>query len=152
MKFSVAGRSSARTKVRDDGRFPGGPNHMSLQSMNESERQLLLRRSLARWENEGGAAVYGPQQDVHVAQTGPGVPPLTNAELVQLQVRVIALENLVIALLSGAAAGQRLLATEMAACISPREGFTQHSLTVHAAAQMNHMLARSKLFADAGLA
>lgn len=32
---------------------------------------------------------------------------------------------------------QLAVAREMAACISPRPGFTQHPLTIHAAAQMN---------------
>lgn len=61
----------------------------------KSDRELLLRRALGRWDNEGGATGAGPQQDVHRVEVQPGVPPLTNAELVQLQVRVIALENLV---------------------------------------------------------
>jgi len=40
----------------------------------------------------------------------------------------------VIALLAGASDRQLDLAHEMAAYISPRPGFTQHTLTVHAAA------------------
>ena len=52
-------------------------------------------RALSRWDNEGGAGPDGPQEhalDVDLSK----VPPLSNAELVQLQVRVIALENLMI--------------------------------------------------------
>jgi hypothetical protein len=73
-------------------------------------------------------------------------PALTNAEMVQLQVRVIALENLVIALLAESSEAQRELAHEMAAYISPRPGFTRHRLTVHAAAQMLHLVERAGQF------
>lgn len=75
-------------------------------------------------------------------------PPMTNAELVQLQTRVIALENLVIALLAQSSASQLALARQMAAYISPRPGFTPHPLTIHAAAQMLHLVERSGHFQD----
>jgi hypothetical protein len=73
-------------------------------------------------------------------------PALTNAELVQLRVRVIALENLVIALLAEGSERQLAVAREMAEYISPRPGFTQHPLTVHAAAQMTHSVERAQRF------
>ena len=59
------------------------------------ERTRRLQRSLARWENEGGS-----KDDDAPAPPGSrarAVPDLTNAELVQLQIRVIALENLMVA-------------------------------------------------------
>ena len=119
--------------------------------MNKSERDLLLRRALGCWDNEGGATTAGPQQDVHSGESGSNVPPLTNAELVRLQVRVIALENLVIALLAGGSVEQRRFAGELASWIAPRPGFTRHPLTIHAAAQMVHILGRSEVLrADAG--
>ena len=71
---------------------------------------------------------------------------LTNAELVQLQIRVIALEQLVIVLLSEATDRQKAMALELASAISPRPGFTPHRLTIHAAAQMNHLSGRASLF------
>jgi hypothetical protein len=71
---------------------------------------------------------------------------LTNAELVQLRIRVIALENLVITLLAGASNRQLDLAREMAAYISPRPGFTHHPLTIHAAAQMIDLIDRAGHF------
>lgn len=74
------------------------------------------------------------------------VPPLTNAELVQLQTRVIALENLAIALLAQASQDQLELARGMAAYISPRAGSTAHPLTLHAAAQMRHLVERAHRF------
>ena len=101
-----------------------------------AEPSLQWERALSRWDNEGGAGFGGPQNGVSSAQLAADAPELTNAELVQLRVRVIALENLVIALLAGASDRQLDLAHEMVAYISPRRGFTQHSLTVHAAAHM----------------
>jgi hypothetical protein len=77
-----------------------------------------------------------------------GVPQLTNAELVQLRIRVIALEDLVIALLAHAPDRELELVREMAAYISPRPGFTQHPLTVHAAAEMIHLVERALHFRD----
>lgn len=67
-------------------------------------------------------------------------PPLGDAELVQLRVRVIALENLMLVLLAHASEAQLSLAHGRAACIFPRPGFTAHPLTRHAAAQMSHLL------------
>ena len=71
---------------------------------------------------------------------------MTNAELVQLRVRVIALENLVISLLAEIPDRQLDLAREMAAYIAPRPGFTHHPLTVHAAAQMIDLVERVRHF------
>ena len=73
---------------------------------------------------------------------------LTNAELVQLQVRVIALENLVIALLSGAQDYTRSIALALAADISPRDASTPHPLTIHAAELMVHMVERAGVVPD----
>jgi hypothetical protein len=99
------------------------------------QRQMAL----SRWDNEGGAGPRRPQE-------GSEVPELTNAELVQLRIRVIALENLVIALLAEASDRQLDLAREMAAYISPRPGFTHHPLTIHAAAQMIDLVDRAGHF------
>ena len=63
---------------------------------NQSQQRQM---ALSRWDNEGGAGLGGPQKGAASGGTEPEVPELTNAELVQLRVRVIALENLVIALL-----------------------------------------------------
>ena len=73
-------------------------------------------------------------------------PPLTHAELVQLQSRVIALENLVVALLAQGTLQQLELARNMATYISPRPGFTPHPLTTHAAARMVHFVERADHF------
>lgn len=70
---------------------------------------------------------------------------LTNAELAQLQLRVIALENLVTALLATAPEQTVPLVRAIAADISPRPDATPHHLTVGAAAQMIHLLDRGQL-------
>ena len=72
--------------------------------------------------------------------------PLANAELVQLQMRVIALENLVVALLAQGSVEQLQLVRDMAVYIAPRAGFTPHPLTIHAAAQMVHFVERAEHF------
>lgn len=77
---------------------------------------------------------------------GPDGRPLANAELVRLQVRVIALENLLIAVLADASSRQLTLAREMAPYISPRAGFTPHGLTLDAAAHMIHLVDRAGHF------
>ena len=70
-------------------------------------------------------------------------PPLTNAELVQLQIRVIALENLVVALLAHASEEQPALAQDIATSIFARPG-VEHRLTEQATAQMEHLMQRSQ--------
>ncbi|MBW8316476.1 MAG: hypothetical protein K0M73_16580 [Hydrogenophaga sp.] len=73
-------------------------------------------------------------------------PALSNAELVQLRVRVIALENMVIALLANAPPEQQALVREMASYISPRPGYTPHTVTMHAADQMRSLVDRADRF------
>lgn len=103
--------------------------------------------ALSTWDNEGGAGA-GATQTSDEARSE--VPRLTNAELVQLRIRVIALENLVIAMLAQASDRQIDLAREMAAYISPRPGFTQHPLTIHAAALMIDLVERAGHFRGQG--
>ena len=102
--------------------------------------------ALSRWENEGGAVSGRPQGGSASGEAQSEVPQLTNTELVQLRVRVIALENLVIALLAEASDRQLELAREMAAFISPRPGSTHHPLTVHAADHMMDLVQRAGRF------
>ncbi len=104
----------------------------------ESTRRL--RHALLRWENEGGSqSNYAPS---HPVSTFPSVPVLSNAELVQLQVRVIALENLVIALLADASCEQLEKVRAIGMLIAPRPG-VEHRLTVHATAHMEHLARRA---------
>ena len=104
------------------------------------------RMALSRWENEGGAGPGEPPGGSVAAAAQSTAPALTNVELVQLRIRVIALENLVIALLADASERQLDLAREMAAYISPRPGSTHHPLTVHAATQMIDFVERASHF------
>ena len=109
----------------------------------EMQRASELRlQALSRWDDEGGAGPHGAQKPTLDAELGK-VPPLGNAELVQLQIRVIALENLVITLLAEGADRQLDLAREMATYISPRPGFTQHPLTVRAASHIVDLVNRA---------
>ena len=107
------------------------------------DRSQQRQMALSTWDNEGGAGPSGPQSGVASSGAQQEVPELTNVELVQLRVRTIALENLVIALLAEASGRQIDLVREMAAYISPRPGFTQHPLTIHAAAQMINLVERA---------
>ena len=83
-------------------------------SLDPSQQRQM---ALSRWDNEGGAGPRGPQKGPFSAEARCEVPELTNAELVQLRVRVIALENLVISLLAEASDRQLDLIREMAAFI-----------------------------------
>jgi hypothetical protein len=121
------------------------PRENSYTSSDSNQRQ----RAMARWDNEGGARPDGPATPSPENERTP-VPELTNAELVTMRVRVIALENLMISLLATASDDQLRLAREMAGYISPRPGFTQHPLTIHAAAHMVDLVERANHFRDSG--
>lgn len=114
----------------------------------EPSDALLRQRALSRWDNEGGAGPDGPQLSSVESSGQADVPSLTNTELVHLRVRVIALENLIIALLAEATDRQLELVREMASYISPRPGFTHHPLTIHAAVHMNNLVERARHFQD----
>jgi hypothetical protein len=114
----------------------------------EPSNALLRQKALSRWENEGGAGPDGTQTSSMQSPGQADVRPLTNTELVQLRVRVIALENLMISLLADASDRQLGLVREMASYISPRPGFTHHPLTIHAAVQMNNLVDRARHFQD----
>ncbi|WP_158801945.1 MULTISPECIES: hypothetical protein [unclassified Acidisoma] len=104
------------------------------------------QEALSTLENEGGALSHPMPQTASLGETKAETLPLTNVELVQLRIRVIALENLVITLLAEASDRQLALAREMAAYISPRPGFTHHPLTITAAAHMVGMVERVSRF------
>ena len=116
------------------------------QKLDLSDALQLRQKALSRWDNEGGAGPQGPQTSSMPSGAQADVPPLTNTELVQLRVRVIALENLMISLLAEASDRQLELVREMASYISPRPGFTHHPLTTHAAVHMNNLVDRARHF------
>jgi hypothetical protein len=103
--------------------------------------------AISRWENDGGALAM--HRRVMPSTSARPTTAWTAAELAQLRIRVIALENLVISLLAQMSDRQRELAREMATYISPRPGFTHHRPTIHAAAQMVHLVERADHFRDA---
>lgn len=103
-------------------------------------------KALSRWDNEGGAGPNRPQESLTLNGKESDVSPLTDVEIVQLRVRVIALENLVIALLAHSSDHVQLTAREMADYILPKPGATQHRLTIHAATHMIDLLERSNHF------
>lgn len=119
---------------------------MPTRKLESSERSKQRQGALQRWQNEGFAGHAHLGQDSHSNEMPPDTPPLMNAELVQLQIRVIALENLVIALFAQTSKRKLHLAREMAAYISPRRGFTPHRLTIRAAAQMINLVERAGYF------
>lgn len=110
-----------------------------------SERR---RMALSTWDNEGDAGPCGAWGDM--LSTEPPVPELTNTELVQLRIRVIALENLVIALLAAAPDATIAEAQNMTFFVSPRPGSTHHPLTIHAATQMTDLIGRAAYFRPDG--
>ncbi len=107
-------------------------------------------KALARWDDEGGAEPDGPQLTAPPGAGAAPAPPPSPAEWAEMRTRVIALENLVIALLATASQAQRRLAREMADYIAPRPGFTNHRLTVHAAHRMTDLIGRAERFDEQG--
>ncbi len=109
-------------------------------SSQDPEAVRRLKLALLRWENEGGS--QSNEAPGHPFSDGESVPELTNAELVQLQIRMIALEHLVVALLADATDKQLERVREIEMLISPRPG-VEHRLTAHATAQMAHLARRA---------
>jgi hypothetical protein len=122
---------------------------MPSQSPDPPNDLVLRQRALARWENEGGNTLpLGSPRVENAEQTE--IPEMTNAEIVALRVRVVALENVLISLLATASDDQLKLVREMADYISPRPGFTPHPLTIHAAEHMVDLVDRSTRFRSRG--
>lgn len=101
--------------------------------------------ALSRWDNEGGA---GPLRTPEMDALHSATPALNKAELVQLRVRVIALENVLIALLASAPEAALAKVLALATAIQPRAGHTPHPLTLHAAEHMQQLVARAAHFKE----
>lgn len=106
--------------------------------------EVQRRRVLSRWADDGAT-----EPDILQASSNPDVgqppfPKIDDAELQALHVRVIALENLVIALLAQASDGGREQARDLAAVVAPRPGSTQHKLTTRAAGHMVDLVERAQ--------
>lgn len=95
------------------------------------------RQALSSWENECGWIMSAPYD------TAADIPEMTNTDIVNLRVRLIALENLMIAILAEGSDLQCQMACDMATYISPRPGFTPHALTVKAAVHMSELVDRA---------
>lgn len=134
-RYSVAGVLDSRPNIIES-------RPMIDDDLKRAEAQSLRERALARWDNDG----CGDPDALREA----AVPELSNAELVQLRVRVIALENLVIALLADGPERQLEQVREMAGFITPRPGQTQHPLTVDAASHMLGLVHRAGHFRTEG--
>jgi hypothetical protein len=106
--------------------------------------------ALARWDGEGGAGPDGPQDGSQPEAEHSDGTAAIHAELTRLRVRIVALENLTIALLADASPRQLGLIRDMAAFITPREGATRHAVTIQAAGQMVGLVNRAEHFREAG--
>lgn len=95
-------------------------------------------------ENDGGPQqLPGAHGNLQTDNAPFALPHQTEVELAHLHHRLIALENVVIALLADAPDRQLVLAHAIAAYITPRTGRTQHPSTVHAAALIRQLLTRA---------
>ena len=107
-------------------------------------RPLTKReRALSRWENEGGA-----DEPLALALRA-AAPVMTNTELAHLHIRVIALENILLAVLAEGTERQIQVAHDMADMISPRQGAAPHPLTTQAAKHITDLIGRAKHFQSA---
>lgn len=112
-------------------------NNTSPEVLVANQRQ----RALARWENDGGATPCGPQAIEALPADGDATDDARDpqVELVAQRIRLIALENLVIALLAAGNAGQRRLAQGMAEN-TPLPGMPSHPLAMHVAAHIGDLI------------
>ena len=101
-------------------------------------RAEVHRRAIGRWENEDQSVESSSHQDLATVAGEIG-----DAEAGNIKVRLIALENLVVALLAEAPERQSDLVREMAAYISPRPGMAPHRLTTEAARNMLALVERA---------
>lgn len=104
-----------------------------------SRRTEAHERAVGRWENEGGAIAGWS----HPKPTPTVAGEIGDAEAANLRVRLIALENVVVALLAGAPESCTALVRDMADYISPRPGTTPHRLTIEAARKMTALAERA---------
>jgi hypothetical protein len=110
--------------------------------------ELLLQNALSGWDNEGGAGPGDLELLPPRLEDVIPMPPNNVAELGGLHVRIIALENLVIAMMAAASNRQLQQAREMSSYIAPRAGFTPHPLTTRAAARMVDLIERASRFGN----
>ncbi len=98
-----------------------------------------FKRAVMRWENEGGARGVRDPDTLRATIVG----KVGDAEAVNIRVRLIALENIVVALLASGTQDGPELVREMAKYISPRSDATPHRLTTEAARNMLAIVKRA---------
>ena len=107
-------------------------------------REEIHRRVIGRWENEGGSVRAG-RGDMQASENpATVVGEIGDAEAANIRIRLIALENIIVALLANAAEDRLELIREMAEFISPRPGMTPHRLTIEAARNMLAIVERAE--------
>ncbi len=107
-------------------------------------RDEIHRRAIRRWENEGGAVSGSLHEVPDGAKHATVVGKIGDAEAGNIRVRLIAIENILVALLADAADDRLALIREMAEFISPRPGTTPHRLTIEAARNMLAIVERAE--------
>ena len=113
---------------------------MSDNALDLGRAKTPLERSVARWENEGGAIEAFDTAKTHATIVG----KIGDAEAVNIRVRLIALENIVVALLASGPQESSEMVGEMARYISPRSEATPHRLTIEAARNMLAIVDRAQ--------
>lgn len=107
-------------------------------------REAIHCRVIGRWENEGGS-VRVWHRNVPVEEKSATVAgEIGDAETTNARVRLIAIENIIVALLANAPDDRLELIREMADYISPRPGMTPHRLTIEAARNMLAVVERAE--------
>lgn len=113
-----------------------------------TSRDEIHRRVIGRWENEGGAPSTWqhdePEQENYATVAG----EIGDAQAGNIRVRLIAIENILVALLAEASDDRLELIREMAEFISPRPGMTPHRLTLEAARNMRAIIERAEQYRD----
>jgi hypothetical protein len=107
-------------------------------------RDEIHRRAIARWENDGGTASDWQHAPNGTRKQATVLGAIGDAETVNIRVRLIAIENIIVALLAEAPDERLDLIREMAEFISPRAGMTPHRLTIEAAHNMLAIVERAE--------
>ena len=121
---------------------------MFFKKLDSTDELLQRQRALARWDNEGGAGPPELQSDGTPMQDRKPAQGTSGTELDSLHSRLIALENLMTAVLATSTDQQLDRALKMAAYIIPRPGITRHPLTIQAASHMIHLVKRASILRD----
>lgn len=110
----------------------------------QPSRDEIYRRLIGRWENEGGGVTSWEHEAQPESERATVVGEIGDAEAVNIRVRLIAIENIIVALLAHGPDDRLELIKEMAEFISPRPGMTPHRLTTEAARNMLALVERAE--------